>query len=221
MPEPQEPGKDPGETSDQGDLFGELGGRPEDGEEDGEQTGPVEAGDGSGADPFDDDDELDMLSHPVSSEDELNAVLTRRPRAKLPSLTLILVTVVVAAAGFVGGVAVGKHYGKASTSGRAAAFGALAAGGAPAGTGSGTRARDGGEGTGASGFGGSGAGGGFVGTGTGRTGAGLAGGNPTIGTIKLIDGKTVYVQTTAGDVVQVSTSAGTKATVSSHVPVKN
>ena len=232
MPEPQEPGKDPGENSDQGDLFGELGGRPEDGEEDGEQTGPVEAGDGSGADPFDDDDELDMLSHPVSSEDELNAVLTRRPRAKLPSLTLILVTVVVAAAGFVGGVAVGKHYGKASTSGRAAAFGALAAGGAPAGTGSGTRARAGGEGTGASGFGGSGTGGGFGGTGagtgggfggtgTGRTGAGLAGGNATIGTIKLIDGKTVYVQTTAGDIVQVSTSAGTKVTVSSTVPVKN
>ena len=49
----------------------------------------------------------------------------------------------------------------------------------------------------------------------------FGGGNATIGTIKLIDGATVYVQTTAGDIVQVATSAGTKVTVSSAVPVKD
>ena len=49
----------------------------------------------------------------------------------------------------------------------------------------------------------------------------LGGGNATIGTIKLIDGAIVYVQNAAGDIVQVATSAGTKVTVSSTVPVKD
>ena len=128
-------------------------------------------------------------------------MLTRRPRAKLPSLTLVLAAIVVAGAGFLGGALVGKHYGSSGSGNLAAEFSRLAArpttSGGSAGTGSGSGAGPGG-------------GGGLFG-----------GGNATVGTIKLIDGATVYVQATAGDIVQVATSAGTKVTVSSTVPVKD
>jgi hypothetical protein len=156
---------------------------------------------------------LDVLSRPLDNGDGLTAALARRPRAKLPSLTVVLVVVVVASAGFIGGILVGKHYG--SSGGLASRFGASAAAGASpsASTGSGSRTGLGGAG---GGFGG--ARGGL--SGTGGTG-GFAEGNATVGTIKLIDGSTVYVQTSAGDIVQVVTSSGTKVTVSSTVPVKD
>ena len=153
------------------------------------------------------DDLLDVLSSPLADDDDdLTAVLTRRPRAKLPSITLILVAIVVASAGFLGGALVGKHYGSSSSSNLAAAFRGLAA-------------RASSSASAGSGAGGTGTGAGGSGTG-GRSGL-FGGGNATIGTIKLIDGGTVYVQTTAGDIVQVATSAGTKVTVSSTVPVKD
>ena len=147
------------------------------------------------------DDLFDVLSSPLDNGDDLTAVLSRRPRAKLPSLTLVLAAIVVASAGFLGGAVVGKHYGSSSSGNLAGALSRLAArattGAGSAGTGSGA----------ATGFGG--------------RGGLLGGGNATIGTIKLIDGATVYVQTAAGDIVQVATSAGTKVTVSSTVPVKD
>jgi hypothetical protein len=176
--EPSEPEEQPGNGHDAGDLLDELSG------------------------PLDDDDDLDVLSSPLGNDDELNAVLTRRSRAKLPSLTLALAALVVASAGFLGGIVVGKHYGSSGSGSPASAFSRLAAGAsAPAGgAGSGSGAGLGGRGGGGGGF--------------------LAG-NATIGTIKLIDGGTVYVQTTGGDIVQVSTSAGTKVTASSIVPVKD
>jgi hypothetical protein len=164
---------------------------------------------------------IDVLSSPLDNGDGLTAVLNRRPRAKLPSLTVILVVVVVASAGFIGGILVGKHYG--SSGSPASRFGAFAAAGASpsAGTGSGPRAGFGGAG----GAGGAGGGFGAAGAGAGFGGAGGAGGgaagNATVGTIKLVDGSTVYVQTSAGDIVQVSTSSGTKVTASSTVPVKS
>jgi hypothetical protein len=155
---------------------------------------------------------IDVLSSPLDNGDGLTAVLSRRPRAKLPSLTVVLVVVAVASAGFIGGIMVGKHYGSSSSGGPASRFGAFAAAGASpsAGTGSGTR----------TGFGGAGAGAGAGFGGAGGAGGG-AGGNATVGTIKLVDGSTVYVQTSAGAIIQVSTSAGTKVTVSSTVPVKD
>ena len=149
------------------------------------------------------DDLLDVLSSPLDDGDDLTAVLTRRPRAKLPSLTLVLAAVVVASAGFLGGALVGKHYGSSSSGNLAAAFGRLAA-----------RA----SATASGGTGGTGSG---AGAGLGGRGGLFGGGNATIGTIKLIDGGTVYVQTAAGDIVQVATSAGTRVTVSSTVPVKD
>jgi hypothetical protein len=177
MPQPEQ---EPGNGHDAGDLFGEL------------------------SDPLDNDDDLDVLSSPLDNGDELAAVLTRRPRAKLPSLTLVLAAIVVASGGFLGGVVVGKHDGSSGSGSQASAFRRFAAGASAAvGTGSGP-----GAGFGARGARGDGAG-------------GFAAGNATIGTIKLIDGSTVYVQTSGGDIVQVSTSAGTKVTASSTVRVKD
>jgi hypothetical protein len=148
-------------------------------------------------------DLLGLLSSPLD-DDDLTAVLTRRPRAKLPSMTLALAAIVVLSAGFLVGAMVGKHYGNSGSSNLAAEFRGLAA------TRAGASAS---PSAGASG----GAGSGFAG----RGGGAFGGGNATIGTIKLIDGATVYVQTTAGDIVQVATSAGTKVTVSTTVPVKD
>ena len=157
-----------------------------------------ESGNGTGI-----DDLLDVLSSPIDDDDaELTAVLTRRPRAKLPSLTLVLAAIVVASAGFLGGALVGKHYGSSSSGSLAAEFSRLAGARASASASPGSSA---------------GSGSGFAGRGGGLFG----GGNATVGSIKLIDGNTVYVQTTAGDIVQVTTSAGTKVTVSSTVPVKD
>src|SRR5579859_623917 len=99
------------------------------------------------------DDLLDVLSSPLDDDNdaELTAVLTRRPRAKLPSLTLVLAAIVVASAGFLGGAMVGKHYGSSGT-GNLAAFRGLAArasasaSGGTGGTGSGTGSGFGGRG---------------------------------------------------------------------------
>ena len=169
-----EPEEEPGNGHDSGDLFDELSG------------------------PLGDAEDLDMLPGPLDDDDELNAVLTRRPRAKLPSLTLVLAALVVASAGFIGGIVVGKHYGSSGSGSPASAFSRFAAGAsATARTGAG------------------------AGAGLGGRGGGFAAGNATIGTIKLIDGGTVYVQTSGGDIVQVSTSAGTKVTASSTVPIKD
>src|SRR5580692_8189958 len=167
------------------------------------ESEPEEPGHGTGIDdllhplpePLDDGDEItaeqeevpgndhdvdhlfDVLSSPLDDGSGITAVLTRRPRAKLPSLTLVLAAIVVASAGFLGGALVGKHYGSSSSGNLAAAFSRLAArSSASASAGSG--------GTG-SGFGGSGFGG---------RGGLFGGGNATVGTIKLIDGGTVYVQ---------------------------
>ena len=131
-------------------------------------------------------------------------MLTRRPRAKLPSVTLILAAIVVASAGFLGGALVGKHYGSSGSGNLAAAFRGLAAARATA-SASASPGASGGTG---SGF-------------AGRGGGAFGGGNATIGTIKLIDGSIVYVQNTAGDIVQVATSPGTKVTISQTVPVKD
>ena len=189
MSEPeQEPGIVPGLGPElQPELEPELGSEPGPGlEEPGTNPGDL----------------LDILSSPLDDGDELTAVLTRRPRAKLPSVTLILAAIVVASAGFLGGALVGKHYGSSGSGNLAAAFRGLAAARATA---SASPGASGGTGSG------------FAGGGGGAFG----GGNATIGTIKLIDGSIVYVQNTAGDIVQVATSPGTKVTISQTVPVKD
>jgi hypothetical protein len=152
-------------------------------------------------------DPLALLSLPATADD-LSPVLARRPRAKLPSLTLTLCVAVIAAAGFFGGAEVGKHDGGSGSSGLAAFRGAAAS--AAAG-----RTGTGRTGTGFTGFGAGGTGAGGAGAG------GAAAGGATVGTIKLVDGNTVYVETEAGSIVQVAVSAGTKITVSSSGTVKD
>src|SRR5271156_7147973 len=71
-------------------------------------------------------DLLGLLSRPLD-DDDLTAVLTRRPRAKLPSMTLALAAIVVLSAGFLVGAMVGKHYGNSGSSNLAAEFRGLAA----------------------------------------------------------------------------------------------
>ena len=142
-------------------------------------------------------DPLDLLSTPVSDGD-LTVALARRPRFKVPSLTMILMIVAVASLGFLGGTLVGKHYGSSGGSGAAAFRGFAGAAGAPSA----------GSTSSSSGF-------------AGRGGGGLFAGGGTFGTVKLVDGNIVYVQTATGGIVQVSTSAAPKVTISSSGQVKD
>src|SRR5579862_266018 len=138
-------------------------------------------------------DPMDLLSTPLADGD-LTVALARRPRVHLPSLTLTLTMVVVAGLGVLGGIFVGEHYGSSSGGSGASAFrGFAGAAGAPSAGASGTSS--------SSGF------------------AGRGGG--TFGTVKLVDGNIVYVQTASGGIVQVSTSTATKVTISSAGKVKD
>ncbi len=149
-------------------------------------------------------DPMDLLSRPISDGD-LTVALARRPKVRLPSLTMTLLVAAVLGIGFVGGALVGKHYGSSSSS-SAAGFGAFTrfGGAGAAGASSSASAAP----AGSSGF-------------PGRSGGGLFGGGGTIGTIKLVDGDIVYVQTETGSIVQVTTSAATKVTASTSVPLKD
>ncbi|WP_157536401.1 hypothetical protein [Kitasatospora mediocidica] len=120
---------------------------------------------------------------------DISAELAAPPRRKLPWLTLLLAGGVVAAAAFTGGAWYQKNHGTsnvASGSGRSAAAAAAA---------------------GRAGRGGAGGGGG--------TGGGQAAGAPgfTRGTVKLVDGSTVYLTDTSGNTVKVTTNGTTKVQV--------
>jgi hypothetical protein len=138
-----------------------------------------------------------------ASRDDLGVALARRPRARVPSLTLLLGALLVAGLGFVGGAILGKHdAGSGSGSGLSAS--ALRSEFARGGTGASTGTS------------------GRTGTGFGGFGGGLFGsGNATVGSIKLVDGSTVYIETAEGSIVQVSTSSSTKVTISSTGTVKD
>ncbi|MEV6005941.1 hypothetical protein AB0M29_03975 [Streptomyces sp. NPDC051976] len=143
----------------------------------------------------------EILAEPPDARD-ISAELAAPPRRKLPWLTLLLSAGVVAAAAFAGGALVEKNHLQSSPTASRGTFGG--------GTGGGTR-------TGATG-----------GTGTARTGgtglpgatggAGGTGGNGgsgvTIGTIKLVDGNTIYVTDAQGNIVKVTTGGSTKVTES-------
>jgi hypothetical protein len=133
-----------------------------------------------------------------AARDDLGVALARRPRARIPSLTLLLGVLLVAGLGFVGGELVGKHNAGSGSGLSAAALRSALAG------------RTGASGAASTGTGASGRGG-FTGAG------GLFGGsgNSTIGTVKLVEGSTAYVETTSGTVVQVTISPSTKITISS------
>ncbi|MFC6086123.1 hypothetical protein [Sphaerisporangium aureirubrum] len=142
---------------------------------------------------------------------DLDAELTPRPRARrAPRLTMVLGAGVLLVAGMVIGIQAHKTFGG---DGRAGAVQALLAGGGVRGGGA---ARAGGPGAGqgpgqAPGQGRGGAGGQ----------AGGAFGDVTLGTVKLVDGRKIYVETATGDLVVVTTTGDTKVQISKEGAVKD
>ena len=122
-------------------------------------------------------------------------LLPAQRRKGVPRATAILGVGLLAAATFLAGIEAQKQWGGSSSSGglgaRGAAFGA--------GAGTGTTGANGGT------QGARGTGGGFFGRG---------GGGFTAGTVKLVQGSTIYVTTTNGNVVKVSVPASTAITKS-------
>src|SRR5580693_2351908 len=72
-------------------------------------------------------DPLALLSEPATVDD-LTPALAKRPRAKLPSLTMFLMALVIAGAGFYAGALVGKHHTSSGAGGFAGFRGAGTAG---------------------------------------------------------------------------------------------
>lgn len=148
----------------------------------------------------------DILAVPPDARD-VSAELAAPPRRKLPWLTLVLAAGVVAAGAFTGGVLVEKNHLTNSPAASGRGF-SLAGGRAGATAGANGRAFGGGTGTGTSRT--------SAGPGTGA-GAGAPGGTGsglTFGTVKLVDGSTIYVTDAQGDIVKVTTGGSTKVTES-------
>jgi hypothetical protein len=142
--------------------------------------------------------------------EELAAAEPRKDR-RIPSPTVFLAAGVLIVAGFAGGVQADKHWGRK-----------------PAPTGFDQLARLAGQGGGGlSGAGGAagrrgafGQGGGFGRQGAAGAGAAPSGGGGTTGTVKLVDGDVIYVQTSSG-IVRVKTTGATKVSVARSAKVKD
>jgi hypothetical protein len=131
---------------------------------------------------------VDDLDEPFA--DDLSERLTAAaPRQWANRATSVLVALVIAVAGFVGGAQVQKHYG---TPAAAAAdnTGGLAGAGA-------------GRATGAPGTGG------LPGAGRQSGAPGGQGGRGITGTVKLVDGTTIYIETADGQTITVRTTGST------------
>ena len=137
-------------------------------------------------------------------EDGLAAELAKAaPKKWWNRGTLVLGVVGLLLAGFLGGLQVQKNFGTPATT---AAAGTGTRGNFGAGTG---------RGAGAYGFPGGGA---VPGGAAAPTAAAAAG---TTGTVKLVDGDTIYVQTAAGDVVTIKTSTSTTVRTATAGTVKD
>lgn len=173
------------------------------GSSDGPQVGAAGSGYDSAAE--------ELLAHPAV-DDDLGRLLTSRPRrAKLATSTSLLSAAALVVVGFAGGVIVQRHetsgsgLSNAAFAGRSAAAGRGGATGAAGANGSASAAAG-------SGSAAPGAGGGF-----GRFGAGGA----TVGTVKLVDGTTLYVQTTGGGITKVSTDPATTIRITKDGTLKD
>ncbi|GAA4951461.1 hypothetical protein GCM10023205_10400 [Yinghuangia aomiensis] len=133
---------------------------------------------------------VDLLAPPEGARD-VEEELAAPPRAKLPRVTLLLAAGVLLAGGFFAGVKVDRWQ---NGTGEDAARGTAPAAG---------RQNTAAQGQGAAGT---------AGQPGGRTGTGGAG--TTTGTVKLVDGSTVYVTDASGTIVKVTTNADTKIQVS-------
>ncbi|KPI11212.1 hypothetical protein OV450_3172 [Actinobacteria bacterium OV450] len=173
-----------------------------------DSTGPHLAAAGPGTDPAADPERI--LSEPPDTRD-ISAELAAPPRPRLPWLTLLLSGGVVAGLAFTGGALVEKSHLQGSAG---AGFGNGAAGrNFAAGAGGGQGRTGSGQAQGAAGQGRTGGGqnGQWQGFG-GGTGGPAAGGGVTTGTVKLVDGTTLYVTDTQGNVVKVTTDGSTQIT---------
>jgi len=125
-------------------------------------------------------------------DDETDDELPNRPaRRRLAPLTMTLIAGLLAAAGFVGGVQVEKR--------------STHAGATPTGFPGTSGAASAGSRTPASGAAPSGS----------TSGVGPAGGGATVGTVKLVDGATVYVSEADGTIIKVTTSPKSAVTTTS------
>jgi len=135
--------------------------------------------------------------------------------------TVVLAGLVLLAGGFVGGLQAQKHWGTASTASRFPTGGFGAGAGTGAGRYGGGTGRAGAGAYGGGGFG-QGTGGTGQGTGTGQTGAAAAAAPAaTTGTVKLVDGSTIYVQTSDGNVVTVNTNGKTTVSAASKAALSS
>ena len=121
-----------------------------------------------------------------------------RPRRRPPSVTVLLGAGVLIVAGFAGGVQADRHWGAQKPSDASSVINQFAAA-----RGGGQRGQGFGPGAGAR-----------PGTGTARD------ANATTGTVKLVDGDIIYVQTATG-VVRVKTNGSTKVTVAKKAAPKD
>ena len=146
-------------------------------------------------------DDIDLVDE---DEDPFGDDLDERlaaaaPRRLANRSTYVLAGVVLLAAGFLAGAVVEKHYG-------APAAAAGVTGTAP---------------TGAAAFPGAGNRRGTGNAGTGNTGTGNMSTTPITGTVKLVDGSTVYIDTPDGRVVIVKTTATTAVQLTSAGSLKD
>ncbi|MFE2167939.1 DUF5666 domain-containing protein [Streptomyces sp. NPDC059447] len=191
--------------------------------------------DRSGEAPGPAEDPEEILSEPPDTRD-VSAELAAPPRPRLPWLTLLLSGGVVAGLAFTGGVLVEKGHLQGSggsgsgvaASGRGPGAGAggqgrsgfgqggTGAGGqrqGAGGQGEGSTGQSQGPGSGGQGRTGNGQGGSRQGFGGSNGGLG-AGAGLTTGTVKLVDGATLYVTDAQGNVVKVTTDTNTQITES-------
>jgi hypothetical protein len=145
-------------------------------------------------------DEVDLSADPFA-DDLSEQLAARAPRRYFTRSTAVLAALVLATGGFLAGAQVQKHWGVSSgtTAGGAAGAGSNAAAGAGF-AGGGQRAARGGQNGAAA-----------PGASTGTQGATA---NTTTGTVKYVDGTTIYVTTPDGQTVTVRTTPSTAVSVS-------
>jgi hypothetical protein len=154
-------------------------------------------------------DEDPLSDSPFEGDLAAELAAAPRPRRKVPSVTVLLAAGLLVVAGFLGGIQADKHWGANRPTDASDILNRLRRGGGGnlGGLGGGN---SGGGNLGGGNFGGGNLGGGQRG---GQAGAGTsASGDATTGTVKLVDGDIIYVQTATG-VVRVKTTGSTKVTV--------
>ena len=139
----------------------------------------------------------DLPAEPPDAHDVATEIAAP-PRRKLPWLPLLIVAGAISGAAFAGGALVEKHN-TSGTAGAASAFAKLGSSSAASGAGAATK------GTGAAAGGGFGAGGTAAG--------GATGGATTTGTVKVVEGDTIYLSTSSGNIVKVTAGSSTSVSV--------